>query len=168
MARHRRMLAPINSIKHFVARTQLGVPSGTSATIPVVSAVDAPANASTDEVLQGAVIKAVFVEIWIISRSVLTQATMTLEKLPGTSGNPTFTNMLNLGAYENKKNILQTFQGIIPDETSGANPIAPIRGWFAIPKGKQRFGLGDRLVFNIATVSAILETCGMFIYKEYR
>ncbi len=164
------MLAPINTIKHFVARTNTEVVMGTAATLPVVTAVNAPATGSTDEVIQGAIIKAVFLEMWIVnngSSGNSTQAVMTLEKVTGTGVNPTFTNMLNLMAYTNKKNILQTFQGVIGPKDA-VNPMSPLRGWFKIPKGKQRFGLNDRLIFTIATVAIGLRTCGMFIYKEYR
>ncbi len=164
------MLSPINSIKHFVARTNTGTTAGTTATLPVATAVVAPATASTDQVREGCVIKAVWIEMWVISDGTAdnsTQCVMTLEKITGTGVNPTNTNMLNLQAYTNKKNILVTFQGLLTAKIAGANPMSPIRGWYKIPKGKQRFGINDRLVFNITTVAINMRSCGMFIYKEY-
>ncbi len=164
------MLSPINSIKHFVPRTNTSITAGTVGAITIVDAVNAPASANTFDVLQGAVIKAVRNEIWIAntgSASSTTQAVIIIEKLVAGQSPATFTNMLNLGAYLNKKNILFTFQGILAS-ILGSGAISPIRDWLLIPKGKQRFGLGDKLVMSIASVSVNIATCGIFIYKEYR
>jgi len=43
-----------------------------------------------------------------------------------------------------------------------------MRGWYKIPKTKQRFGLGDRLVLQIASQGTdALDFCGFATYKEY-
>ncbi len=167
----RRMVAPINSIKHFVSRTNTGVTGGTKSTIAIAVGTPAPANASVVEVNIGCVIKAIFLELWVIGSGAsnnTTQCVMTLEKIPAGQIDPTNAQMLNLMAYPNKNNILQTFQGVLSQNVDGANPISPLRGWFKIPRGKQRMARGDRIVFNIATVSTNIATCGMFIYKEYQ
>lgn len=165
------MLAPINSIKHFIARTNTSLAAGAAVTLDIADAVAAPASATTVQVLEGAVIKAVWVEMWLLvngTTGTASQMVQTLEKIPSNGINPTFTNMLNLQAYQNKKNILHTFQGVQGSFIDGNPAIAPLRAWMPIPKGKQRMGLGDRLVLTIATVGQAIQTCGMFIYKEYR
>ncbi len=170
MAR-RRMLAPINSIKHFVPRTNTSQAIGSVVNLVIADAVSAPASTNTFDVIEGAIIKAVRCEMWIaqgLASGTLTQAVVIVEKVPANQNGATVTNLLNLQAYDNKKNILYTFQGMIGSVESGNQPIPSIREWVLIPKGKQRFGRGDRLIMSITTVSQIMNTCGMFIYKEYR
>ncbi len=170
MARHRRMAAPINSIKHFVPRAELSVTAGTTTNIEVIDAVIAPAAANVFDVHEGAVIKAVYVELWIISAGTVDQTTqfvLTIEKVPAGQTPAMNTNQLNLQAYLNKKNILYTTQGIVGTRIAGAPTLPIIRTFVLIPKGKQRFGLGDRFFVNISSVSTVLRVCGMNIYKEY-
>ncbi len=170
MAR-RRMLAPINSIKHFIPRTNTQSASNVVVNLDIADAVAAPASATTTQVLEGAVLKAAHVEMWVVSggaSDTVTTVIVTVEKLPAGATPPTVTNMLNLQAYQNKKNIFYTFQGLVAASINGSNPVATIRDWILIPKGKQRFGLGDKLIISIYTLGTTLQTCGMFIYKEYR
>ncbi len=165
------MLAPINTNKHFIARTNSTITGGTVVALVIADAVVAPAAANTFDVVEGAVIKAFRSEMWISSDEAtgnLTQCVIIIEKVPSNQVPATFVNMQNLQAYDNKKNILFTFQGNIGSTNDGAQPMSPIRDWLLIPKGKQRFGRGDRLIMSIAAITQNIQTCGMFIYKEYR
>jgi len=165
------MVAPINSIKHFVQRPNTSVLAGTVTNFVIVDAVIAPATASVQEVIQGAIIKAVHFEMWNANggpTNQTTQINLIIEKKIADSPVMTFAQTLNLSGYPNKKNILYTFQGILAPNIDGANPIQPLPGWLLIPKGKQRFGLGDQLILNISTVTQGIQTCGMAIFKEYR
>ncbi len=167
--RHRRASAPINTNKHFVTRTALTVPAGTARIDIVVEGV-AGVAATTADVQQGAVIKAVHLEYWISNIGVVgnvAQFIFTVEKFPSERANPTQAEMLNLGSYTNKKNILYTRQGAISTIADGQSSVPIINDWVLIPKGKQRFGLGDRLIVSFATVGQDYKVCGIFIYKEY-
>ncbi len=170
MARFRKMLAPINSNKHFVQQAQSTVAAATISTRIVADAVVAPATTNASDVRQGAIIKAVWIELWIIgdgAAGLLNSFNITLEKLPSNLATMAFIDSLALGAYTNKKNILYTTQGIV-SQSDGVQPAPIIRQWFKIPQGKQRMGLGDRIVLNISNLIANnLAICGMFIYKEY-
>ncbi len=172
MARHRRMLAPINANKHYVGQTFATLASSAIVVKPIADAVVAPASSTAFDVEEGSVVKAIFVEIWLSGAGVTGQQisfSITVEKLPSNVAQMTFTQSANLGAYTNKKNILYTTQGILGSAESGNQSVPLIRQWIAIPKGKQRMGLGDRLVLNISNLSTIsINHCGMFIYKEYR
>ncbi len=70
-----------------------------------------------------------------------------------------------MNSYANKKNILYHTQGISNDGV--ANAQAVVRQWFKIPKGKQRFGLGDSLKLSISTQAEAINFCGFATYKEY-
>ncbi len=167
--RHRRMQAPINSIKHYVHETNIGIATGTIKNIEEILAVVAPANALPFQVIEGSVIKAIYLEFWLSSNGASgteTQFNLTVEKKREAEADMTFGQSAALGAYPNKKNILYTSQGIVnSNAVSGTVPI--IRQYILIPKGKQRFGLGDQLMVNISAIGA-LQFCGISTYKEYR
>ncbi len=170
MARHRRMLAPINTVKHYVGNPRFTVGLGTAITIEIVDVVAAPVSTNREKVAEGSLVKTVHYEYWILgggATGTIAQFVMTIEKIPSGLANPTFADMLNLGGYQNKKNILYTTQGNIPSFINGNNAVPIIRDWLLIPKGKQRFGQEDRLVVTFATVEQDLDVCGISTYKEY-
>ncbi len=170
MAR-RRMLAPINSVKHFVQHFLTTIVGASVVNLTLVDAVVASAVDTPEEVLEGSVIKAVWVEIWVIGQGaegVTSAFGVSLEKLPAAATPMTSAQSLALMTYPNKKNILYTTQGVVGSDI-GANAVPILRQWFAIPKGKQRFGLGDKLVLNLANVGPTnYQSCGVFIFKEYK
>ncbi len=166
----RRMLAPIVSVKHYVGQPKAGIALGVAITLEIAKTVAAPVNTNREDVSEGSLIKAVHFEYWLLGNAVsgnVTQFVMTIEKSPSNTINPTFADMLNLGGYANKKNILYTTQGIVGNKTDG--PAIPvIRDWLKIPKGKQRMGQEDRILVTFATVDVAINFCGMSIYKEYQ
>ncbi len=163
------MLAPIHSIKHYAHFTNtLTASAATRGAAPVV-AVQGEAIGSAVEVNEGSVIKAVFIEVWLQSQATAgntCQFAFVIVKTPAGAANISASEMLNLGAYDNKKNILFVSQGVLGDLNTQAVPIH--RGWVKIPKGKQRFGLGDRLVWMLAPIGFGIQSCGISTYKEYR
>ncbi len=168
MARHRGMKAPINSVKHYISHTELNIAAGGISVQPAVHAVTVNAVTNTSDVREGSIVKAVYVERWLIgdeAAGVNSQFVLTVEKKREGEPDMTFTNASNLQAYLNKKNILYTTQGIVAS-SNGSSTVPVIRQWVLIPKGKQRFGLGDELHVNIAFVTKGT-TCGMETYKEY-
>ncbi len=163
------MVAPINSIKHYVQFSNAATPDGAIRGIIVVDAVVASAVNLSSEVLEGSIVKAVFVEWWLKGNSAnggTTQFTLTLEKVPAGATSISTGELANLMTYPNKKNILYTSQGVLGDLETQAVPF--IRGWFKVPKGKQRFGLGDRLILSLLPVGSTLNNCGFSTYKEYK
>ncbi len=158
----------ISSVKHYVQISLSTVSASTALTTTLIQGVElgnVSAGSST-EVPAGASIKAIFVEIWIRSTE-LTPGTVlvSLVKTPTNQG-MTFTESVALHTYDNKKNVLYHTQGLTNENSTGAIPF--MRGWFKIPKGKQRFGLGDKLILQIASQAAIDNViCGFATYKEY-
>lgn len=123
---------------------------------------------SADDVVEGSVVKAVFVERWLLGAIAANHTSFVIicEKAAGGQPNITFTQMAALNAYPNKKNILWTSQGLLGDNQTNAVPI--IRDWVRIPKGKQRFGLNDQFRISIAAIGADdLFGCGVTIFKSY-
>ncbi len=163
------MLAPINSIKHYVHQTNQPIASGAVISIVIADAVIAPATAAASQVHEGSVLKAIYLEFWLGgdgSSGLETTFTLMVEKKRDLEPDATFANMSNLGAYPNKKNILYVTQGIVPAMLDGGMTIPLVRGWFKIPKGKQRFGLDDQFMVTVASVDNS-RICGFATYKEY-
>ncbi len=165
------MVAPINSIKHYVHKSNSQIASGANTVITVVSAVVAPATGTAAEVIQGSIIKAVHCEIWVLpdgATDVTDQFNLAIYKAPIGIGAMSVTDMLNMGSYQNKKNILYSSQGVLGPSLDGQGGVPVIRGWVLIPKGKQRFGLEDQFLVTVGSTGTTMRVCGLFTFKEYR
>ncbi len=158
----------LNSRKHIIQKSLTVVEEQTANSTVIVNAIQAQAT-NPQHVVVGAVVKAVFLEYWLLGESAQPcTATWIIEKIPASAGAVDQTEMQDLQDYVNKKNVLKMGQGIIGD--SNSNPIPIIREWVKIPKGKQRFGLGDTLQFTVSCIGSTdngLEICGFALYKEY-
>ena len=157
----------INSEKHIVQHNRATVsgPGGVQ-NFNIVSVLAQGAVASNpQDVTIGTEIKACWVEIWVSgSNNEQTACTAVVVKTPADADAPDNTEMATLHNYANKKNILHTFQGIVGD-TASTNPVPIIRQWIRIPKGKQRFGLGDKFRLVLQAKDTDLEVCGFSLYK---
>ncbi len=170
--RHRRMQAPINSIKHYVHMANSTIASGAVRNQILVDAVTvASAGANAFDVTEGSLVKAVHMDYWVLNEGasgVNTQFIGILEKVPTGQAGATAGELVNLGAYSNKKNILNSFQGNLGATIDGVQSLPYMQGWFKIPKGKQRFGLGDSLVLSLLSTGVSVAICGLSTYKEYQ
>ena len=154
----------VHTEKHIVQNSLFSVAAGAIANNAIIRAVAAPTG--TTQIREGATVSAIYVEMWLTSDdAAAATAIVTLEKTSG--GQSVFMTAAQSAAlnnYQNKKNIFHTFMGLIPDDNQ--YPMAAVRGWFKIPKGKQRFGIDDRLLLNIHAQTNGLEACGFFVFKE--
>ena len=161
------MRAPVHSVKHYVQTSFTNVVSGAvNTTVLILGSLIQDVN-SVLEVQEGAIVKAIYIELWLQGDVSNASQITTLAKFP--SGQTPFTaaEMAGLGTAANKKNILFTSQGLAGNDGIG-NPIPIMRGWYKIPKGKQRFGLGDTLELQVfAQGAAGIDICGFATYKEY-
>ncbi len=163
------MRAPIYSKKHIFQISQSTVAQAAVATTTFVAAAEA-ASTTPQGVAEGSLVKACYVEYWVSqdSASVVGSYTVILYKDPAGGSNATTTNLAALHDYENKKNILFTGQGLLTPNDGGQVPV--LRGWYKIPKGKQRMGLGDKMritLRNNNVTSIDLNFCGVVLFKEY-
>ncbi len=155
----------INTEKHFNQESLFTVASGAISVRIIADAVSVPDAVADNEIREGSKISAVYVEMWLTSDDTgQGTAILSLEKVPGSSALMAVGQSAALNNYQNKKNIFHTFMGLIGPNTQ--YPMAVLKGWFKIPKGKQRFGLGDRLVLNVHGQSNGLQGCGFFLFKE--
>ncbi len=161
------MKTPIHSRKHIVQLPFNQISTGAREANTLITSVERTVANTATEVIEGAIIKAVFVEMWLQNSANDGHQIVMLEKTIASSAPASFASMAALDAYNNKKNVLFIHEGLSSNDGVG-NPQAIMNGWFKIPKSKQRFGLGDGLSLNISNPSSNnLNRCGKVIYKEY-
>ncbi len=161
------MKAPIHSRKHIVQLSLFNVTTGVTVAKRVIDAVAIQDVTVNTEVSEGAIVKAIFVELWTLNSANDGFEITVFSKTNDNTDGPSHTEMLLLDSYPQKKNILHIHEGLSANDGVG-NPINVYRGWIKIPKGKQRFGLGDRFVISVANPGPnTMDVCGMVIYKEY-
>ncbi len=163
------MRAIIKSKKHIFQISQSTVAQAAVANTTLVTAAEGTST-TPDGVEEGAIVKACYVEYWVSqdSASVVGSYTVALYKSPGSGVLSTSGDLAALHDWDNKKNTLFTAQGLLTPNDGGQVPV--LRGWYKIPKGKQRFGLGDRLVIAVRNNNATaidINFCGLAIFKEY-
>ncbi len=163
------MKAPIHSKKHIFQMSQFTIAQSAVDTQVMVLAQEQQSTTPAG-INEGALVKAIYVELWLgnASATVVGSYTTILFKNPGGNAAATSGNLAALHDYDNKKNILFTSQALVPPTDGGQ--VAVMKGWYKIPKGKQRFGLGDRidLVTRNNNATAVdINGCGVAIYKEY-
>ncbi len=153
----------VNTNKHIVQKSLFAIASGAIVNSIIANAVAAPT--APDHVREGAIISAVYIEMWLTSDDAAAgTAIVTLEKLPGSSAVMTTTEAATLDTYTNKKNVFHTQMGLLPSNVT--YPMATIKGWIKIPKGKQRFTTNDSLILNIFAQSNGVSACGFYLFKE--
>ncbi len=157
----------VHSTKHYVQNSLATIVAGAQLTLVPVESVTVANKNALHEVEEGSSVKAIYFEQWIRSSEVSPGSFVAvLAKVPSGAGVFTTAEMAALGTADNKKNILWTSQGLVNDQDADA--LGMMRGWYKIPKSKQRMGLGDRIVLNIFAQGAIdLVICGFTTYKEY-
>ncbi len=160
------MRPTINSEKHYVQTSLTGIVGGAQLSVVLVDGEVTP-GATPDHVRVGAIVKAVYVEMWTVSaEAVVGTVLLTLYKKPSGEANMTTAQAGALHTYSNKRNILYHTQGVFGNNATEGVPW--MRQWFKIPKGKQRFGLNEQLILNIFPQGTIdVNVCGFTVYKEY-
>ncbi len=157
----------VHAVKHYVQFPITQITTATAESIILAQAVESTVANSASEVEEGALVKAVYIELWLENQGNLGESIVTVCKDTKNGGGPTFSNMAALFTYINKKNIFFTHQGLTSND-GVSQPTNVLRGWIKIPKGKQRMGLGDTIVLNISNTSSnSLNRCGFATYKEY-
>ncbi len=157
----------VHSTKHYVQISISSVAATAKVTEDLVDAVAVNLVTDSDEVAEGSTVKAIYVELSVLANTALQNFIMVILKVPGSGAGPAFSDMVALFDYPNKKNILYTTQGLAPNDGVG-QPQTILRGWIKIPKSKQRFGLGDRILLVLANQGDnTVNYCGFATYKEY-
>ena len=155
----------ISSEKHYIQMAIQNVASGATTTVSLAQGVAILNKNLASEVREGAVVKAVYIEIWAGATSTdRTSIAIGFMKVPDLQ-TPTHTDIATLNNYTNKKNVFYFTQGLANETGASATPF--LRTWLKVPKGKQRIGLGDTLFLTVSALAGEAEFCGFITYKEY-
>ncbi len=156
----------IKSTKHYVQKSLATLTGGAVDATTLAVAVNVVDKNLVTEVEEGSIIKAIYMEFWVRSASLTaTSGQWILYKKSSDATFASGADMAALGDWDNKKNILATGMGLFNDVDADATAI--MRGWYKIPKSKQRFGLGDVLALSVFTPTVDGHICGFATYKEY-
>ncbi len=164
VARFRRDLRPINSVKNIVDGTFLTVAAATVTTVQLATAVNTYAGGVADVPI-GAKVSSIYLFLQIQQQAVNSNVDWYIFKNPGnTIAAPAVPGAT--GGSPMRKWILHEEKGI-PGPVNNGSPPLTFRGVIRIPKGKQRWGEDDRLTIRMRGAAAY-DACVKCIYKFYQ
>ncbi len=159
------MKATINSLKHYVPIPLSTATSGARVLTPLAVAIEVPGT-DAQNVRIGAVVKAIYIELWVRAGSTSPgNYIIVFGKGSAGSGGPTFGEMANMHDFNEKSDVLFISQALTNDQDADAIPV--MRGWYKIPKGKQRMAIGQQWYVGVSAPAIDVIFCGQVVYKEY-
>ncbi len=155
----------INTRKHIVQVSLQSLTIGQATTTAIAEVKHDVDQALAPDLEVGAIVKAVYLELWLLGDGQQPNTSVVIvEKLISGALAANSGQMAELHTYPNKNNIFELHQGLVGD--ANANPTPFYRNWIKIPKGKQRFSLGDSLRFTIRSNTEGMQFCGVAIFKS--
>ncbi len=157
----------IDSRKHEIRFSNLLEAGGVLKTVIIADAKNLPAVAADDDVVSGSVVKAIFFELnFNVEGNITATVDWAIFKRKSGQGSAAFDPTI-----PNEATRSQVFLWGM-EMPAGINNSAAIKriGTLLIPKGKQRMSEGDTWIFTYRYSASgnIADSCGHFIYKEYR
>ncbi len=160
-------MRPVHRIKH-VFDLQGSDAGGTPADLNIVSAVDAPVLANSDEVETGSKVNAIYLHVEAVNTGTagtLANAYMYVIKNPG--GNLTLPAANAVGVSDNKRFVIHQ-EMIMFQMVDNSNPRTLFNGVIVIPRGYRRMGPNDELTLRIFSPGVEINWCVQCHYKEFR
>ncbi len=147
---------------------QQATAAGTAVDVVLVSSVDAPVLANTNEVETGSKVNGIYLRVEVVNTGVtgvLANAYLAVFKSPGGSiaiGNPNV-----VGADKDKRYVIHQ-EMVMLQMIDNSNPRTLFNGVIAIPRGYRRFGPADVLIARVFSPGVELNLCIQCHYKEFR
>ncbi len=164
MARFRRDLRPVNSVKNIVDSTLLTVGAAVVSTVELASAVNDYAGGVIDVPI-GAKISSIYLFVQIQQQAVNSNVDWYIFKNPGNQiAAPAVPGAT--GGNTMRKFILHEEKGI-PGPVNNGSPPLTFKGVIKIPRIYQRWGEADRLTLRLRGAAAY-DACVKCIYKFYQ
>ncbi len=167
VARFRRNLRPINSIKHVVDGSAT-LTAGTPLNLVLTDAVDAPTLAATAECIVGSRVSSIFLNVEVAANEAeagIPNVYFIVFKNPSNAFAVPAANAV--GSSDLKKFVIHQEMVMLNSELKG-NPRKMFEGVIRIPRGYQRQGQDDRLNLTILAPLTNIHLCFQAIFKEYR
>ncbi len=167
MARFRKNLRPVHSLKHIVDR-QGGLVAGTQVVESVIVAVDSPViNTSPENVEHGSHVNSIFLNVQVAATgtAAIANVYMTVVKNPGNQ--LVLPNGNVIGTSDIRKYVIHQ-EMIMTEKNTTAIPRTLFKGVIKIPGSYARFGIKDKLHVNLFSPGVNFDYCVQVIYKEYQ
>jgi len=160
-------LRPIHRIKHVIDK-QAGVVLAVQNFTDIVSAVDAPVIANTDEVEVGSKVNAIYLDIEVsaTSAAALANVYLMVAKNPG-SAIAAFPAPNAVGTSQIKKLVFHQ-EMVMLQKNVASNPRTLFKGVIMIPKHMRRMGPGDNVFISVLAPGVNIDLCIQCHYKEFR
>ncbi len=171
-------LRPIDSVKHIVETSSIAAAGANAVLAVLADGVDTYTLADTNGVPTGAKIHSIYFSCFFQAEGgeLATEVPLVdwyILKSPGSTWGSTFdaTNLPtpgSTGAHINKRHILHTEKGLAGGGDASLAGVPMIfKGVIRIPRGKQRWGEDDQLLWCVRTNFAT-KFCVQAIYKHYK
>jgi len=175
LARFRRDLHPVNSLKHVVDTS--GVTSEVVSVTDIANAVDAPVRGTSNNVNVGCVINFIFLVVEIVGAvayAAVPRVYMCVNKNPANEIGTL--NPDSIGVQDTRKFVIHQEMMMVSQQASSAGggdftfPRTMFKGVIRIPRHMRRMGLDDRIQMRIMNDSGAstgtTRWCMQAIYKE--
>ncbi len=160
-------LRPVHRIKHVIDK-QGAVALGVVDTTNLITSIDAPTLAGTDQVETGSTVNGLFLSVEVVNTGVtgvLSNCYFAIFKNPG--GNLTFGNPNVIGASDNKKYVFHQ-EMVMLQMQDNSNPRTLFKGVIAIPRHLRRMAINDLIQMQIFSPGVEITFCLQSHYKEFR
>ncbi len=167
MARFRSSLIKINTLKH-VVDLQGGLGVNVQQEEILVDAEDNPVFATNPQQINtSSSVNAIFLNVQVAATSTaaLANVYMYVAKNPGNAITMPQANVV--GKSNDRKHVLHQ-EMIMTEKNTTAIPRTLFKGVIRIPRGKQRFGIEDRLSIFLLSPGTTYDYCIQCIYKEIK
>ncbi len=170
MARYRRMLAPINRIKH-VVDSSATVAANAPGIFIIAITTDTPTLGGTSSVETGSKINGFYIRVEVasneaISLGAIPNAYFYIWKNPG--GNLTRPLANVVGSNDNKRFVIHQEMTMIENKGQGSNARTIFNGVVVVPKGMRRNGPNDLWECIVLVPALDSAQCIQVHYKEFR
>ncbi len=167
MARFRRNLHPVNTVKHVVDR-QGGIAIDTNVSEELAHARDNPTVATVNDIAIASHINGIFLNVQVTptSEASIANVYMYVMKNPGSNFAKPKGNAV--GVSDVKKFIIHQEMIMCQQEAVSSIPRTLFKGVIAVPGSYKRFGVDDSLVLVLYAPGCTFNYCVQCIYKEIR
>ncbi len=156
----------LNSIKNEVNSVQ-GVVASTNLVLTIAQASDVHTTATPTSVINGCILKAIYIEFWYYGLSASnTNDIVDIYLIKNPGNNLVNPNPGTTGTSNEKKFIIREWKGLAGNKSLGGTPYSQQGRWFKIPKRYQRMGTDD-VWFLVIRSPTTGNMCSKFIYKWY-
>ncbi len=141
--------------------------AGTSTSVVIAEAVDAPVISSEEQVITGSTVNGFFlsIEAYASSAGALANLYLMVYKNPG--GNLTMPEPNVVGSSDNKKYVIHQEMIMMEQKVSG-NPRTLFKGVIVVPRHMRRMAPDDEIDIRILSPGVNTFFCMQAHYKEFR